>query len=184
MEQHPAVSPKVSISNSASIIRDINSHELDIGIIEDEERERYKGSNSTRLIKDNMYIIGRRNTPDKLDLQSLASSTWIVREEGSGTRSYQDQLFNMLGIKPHTITLSSTQALKNSVSHGLGLTLLSIHTVADELNTGKLKIINADTMELSRYFHLLTPDAAFHPKSTRSFLDLLNIDSIEAHHLS
>ncbi|WP_020006901.1 LysR family transcriptional regulator [Salinicoccus albus] len=183
MEQHPAVSPKVSISNSASIIRGINSHELDIGIIEDEERDRYKGLNSTRLIEDNMYIIGRKDTPDKLDPQSLASSTWIVREEGSGTRSYQDQLFNLLDINPHTITLSSTQAVKNSVSHGLGLTLLSIHTVAGELDTDKLKIINADTVELSRYFHLLTPEAVFHPKSTRSFLDLLNIDSIETHHI-
>lgn len=184
MAHSPGISPKVSISNSSSIIRGINSHDLDIGIIEDEERGTSKGLNSTRLLKDSMYIIGKGDAPDNLDTEALETAIWIVREEGSGTRSYQDQLFNMLDIRPDTITLSSTQAVKNSVSHGIGLTLLSSHTVDSELHTGKLKTINADTVELSRYFHLLTPDVRFHSKSTRSLLDLLNIDSIEEHNVS
>ncbi|WP_268794012.1 LysR substrate-binding domain-containing protein [Salinicoccus halodurans] len=79
----------------------------------------------------------------------------MVREEGSGTRSYQDQLFASLNIQPKTITLSSTQAVKSSVANGIGITLLSHHTVEEELKTGSLKLINKEETELTRYFHLL-----------------------------
>src|SRR5699024_1051130 len=83
---------------------------------------------------------------------------------------------------PETITLSSTQAVKSSVTNGLGLTLLSHHTIGEELKTGSLKIINRESTELSRYFHLLTPDVKFHSKSTRTLVDMFNEDSIETHH--
>ena len=180
--KYPRIKPEVSISNSSSIIRMVNSHDLDIGIIEDEERETDKDLNITRLIKDRMYIVGNRDTPDSLDNKALGSATWIVREDGSGTRSYQDQLFTSLGISPETITLSSTQAVKSSVTNGLGLTLLSHHTIGEELKTGSLKIINREITELTRYFHLLTPDVKFHSKSTRTLVDMFNEDSIETHH--
>src|SRR5699024_4948915 len=67
IRRHPGIKPDVSISNSASIIRMVDSHDLDIGIIEDEERETDKNLNITRLIRDRMYIIGNRYTPDSLD---------------------------------------------------------------------------------------------------------------------
>jgi len=182
IRRHPGIKPDVSISNSASIIRMVDSHDLDIGIIEDEERETDKNLNITRLIRDRMYIIGNRYTPDSLDNKALGAATWIVREDGSGTRSYQDQLFSSLGINPETITLSSTQAVKSTVTNGLGLTLLSHYTVGEELKTGSLKIINGESTELTRYFHLLTPGVKFHSKSTRTMVDMLNEDSIENHH--
>lgn len=182
MNRHPGISPEVSISNSTSIIKMVKSHDLDIGIIEDEERETDKDLNITRLIKDRMYIIGNQNIQENMDTRALERATWIVREEGSGTRSYQDQLFASLNIQPKTITLSSTQAVKSSVANGIGLTLLSNHTVENELKTGSLKIINKESTELTRYFHLLTPDVKFQSKSTRTLLDLLNENCIETHY--
>lgn len=182
MNRHPGISPEVSISNSSSIIKMVKSHDLDIGIIEDEERENDKDLNSTRLIKDRMYIIGDKDMHSNHDKKTLEDATWIVREEGSGTRSYQDQLFASLNIQPKTITLSSTQAVKSSVANGIGITLLSHHTVEEELKTGSLKLINKEETELTRYFHLLTPDVKFHSKSTRTLLDLLNENSIETHY--
>lgn len=184
LDRHPGISPEVTINNSTSIIKMVKSHNLDIGIIEDEERETDKNLNITRLIKDRMHIIGNRSMPDFLDDETLENTTWIIREEGSGTRSYQDQLFASLNIRPKTITLSSTQAVKSSVASGIGLTLLSNHTVEEELKTGILKIINKENTELSRYFHLLTPDVKFHSKSTRSLLELLNQEGIETHFLT
>lgn len=181
IKKYPGITPEVSISNSTSIIKMVNSHDLDIGIIEDEERETDKDLNITRLIKDRMYIIGNQNMESVLDKKALEKATWIIREEGSGTRSYQDQLFASLSIQPKTITLSSTQAVKSAVANGIGLTLLSHHTIEEELKTGSLKIINKERTELSRYFHLLTPDVKFHSKSTRTLLALLNEDSLETH---
>ncbi|WP_411843215.1 LysR substrate-binding domain-containing protein [Salinicoccus sp. HZC-1] len=184
LNKHPAISPEVSISNSTSIIKMVKSHDLDIGIIEDEERATDKDLNITRLLKDRLYIIGNQNMPDDLNKQALEKATWIIREEGSGTRSYQNHLFASLDIHPKTITLSSTQAVKSSVANGIGLTLLSSHTIEEELKVGSLKIINKESTELNRYFHLLTPDVKFHSKSTRTLLELLNEDSIETHYFT
>src|SRR5699024_3661389 len=132
IRRHPKIKRDDSISTSASIIRMIDSHDLDTSIIEDEERVTDIYVNITRLIRHRMYILGNRYTPDSLDNRAHGAATWIVREDGSGTRSYQEQLFSSLGINPETITLSSTQAVKSTVTNGLGLTLLSHYTVGEE----------------------------------------------------
>src|SRR5699024_11025761 len=133
IRRHPGIKPDVSISNSASIIREVDSHDLDSGVIEDEVREADKDLNITRLIRDRMYIISHRYTTESVDNKALGAATWIVREDGSGTRSYQEQPSTSLGINPKTITLSSTQDVKSTVTIGLGLTLLSHYTVGEVL---------------------------------------------------
>ncbi|MCG1010465.1 LysR family transcriptional regulator [Salinicoccus sp. ID82-1] len=179
VEKHPKIVPEVHISNSATIMNDIRSATLDIGIIEDE----IQGAkvNMTRLLKDEMHVIGEAGFPDHPTHRSLREATWLIREEGSGTRSYQEQAFSHLDIQPKTITLSSTQAIKNAVASGMGLSLLSKHTINHELETGRLKRIEYNNVALDRHFYLLTPDVRYHSTSTLALLDMFNSMAIEHH---
>ncbi|WP_342388272.1 LysR family transcriptional regulator [Salinicoccus bachuensis] len=182
VKKHPGIIPEVHISNSAAIMHGIKSSDLDIGIIEDEITD--TKVNITRLLKDAMHIIGDATFPASPTLQTLEETTWLIREEGSGTRHYQEQVLERLGIHPKTITLSSTQAIKNAVASGIGLSLLSKHTIQHELETGRLQHINYNDMAIDRHFYLLTPDVRFQSTSTLALLRLLNETSIESHEVS
>ena len=181
VEKYPGVVPEVQISNSAYIMEGIHSSNLDIGIIEDEIAD--SRVNVTHLLKDSMYIVANASFP-AASLQKLEAATWLIREEGSGTRHYQEQVFKRLDIQPKTITLSSTQAIKNAVGSGIGLSVLSRHTVQHELETGRLQRIDYNDMNLDRYFYLLTPEVRFHSASTLALLSLLNETAIEPHEVS
>ncbi|GAB3067769.1 LysR substrate-binding domain-containing protein [Salinicoccus sesuvii] len=182
VEKYPGVVPEVQISNSAAIMNGIRSATLDIGIIEDEILN--AKVNMTRLLKDEMHVVGNKGFTNRPTRQSLEEATWLIREEGSGTRNYQEQVFINLKIQPRTITLSSTQAIKNAVASGMGISLLSKHTIQHELETGLLKRINYDNTSLERHFYLLTPDVRFHSTSTLAMLDVFNSIAIEHHEVS
>ncbi|GAC43509.1 LysR substrate-binding domain-containing protein [Paenibacillus popilliae] len=52
--------------------------------------------------------------------------SWILRESGSGTRSYSEQFIRELGVEPkRTYVFNSSQGGKEAVLAGLGITLLS-----------------------------------------------------------
>lgn len=96
MNRHPGISPEVSISNSSSIIKMVKSRDLDIGIIEDEERETDKDLNSTRLIKDRMYIIG-----DK-DMHSNHDKKRLKMQPGLSERKVQGREAIRTSYSPHS----------------------------------------------------------------------------------
>jgi DNA-binding transcriptional LysR family regulator len=97
----------------------------------------------------------------------LAAQVWLVREQGSGTRSTVDELFEELGISPPTLTLGSNGAIRESVSAGLGVTLISRDAVARELASGAVEEWRCPGVPLERSWHVvghaqedLTPTAA------------------------
>ena len=51
--------------------------------------------------------------------------------------------------------MNSNDAIKQSVAEGLGLGIVSIHTVTNELRQGDLKLINASGFPLRRSWYLV-----------------------------
>ncbi len=79
---------------------------------------------------------GLRTTTKPVSAATLGRSVWLLREQGSGTRTTTLELFDELGIQPATLTLGSNGAIRESVQVGLGITLISLDAVARELDTG------------------------------------------------
>ena len=69
-----------------------------------------------------------------VDLAQLADRTWLLREEGSGTRAYNEALLARLDVRPRTLTVGSNGAIKAAVRAGLGVSALSREAVALELD--------------------------------------------------
>jgi LysR family transcriptional regulator, low CO2-responsive transcriptional regulator len=97
-----------------------------------------------------------------------ADETWLLREPGSGTRDTVEEFLAAQGIVPRSImTLGSNGAIKQAVSVGLGITLLSTHAAAAELATGTLRRVAVPGAPLRRQWFVLQragapqlPDAA------------------------
>ncbi len=79
---------------------------------------------------------------DSLPPAILAGEPFIAREEGSGTRQLMDDLFQGTGTSGRvTMTSSSNETIKQAVMAGMGLALISRHTVGLELSLGLLRTL-------------------------------------------
>jgi DNA-binding transcriptional LysR family regulator len=65
----------------------------------------------------------------------LANPKFLVREEDSGTRNIFEYFLNAQMIRPPKVTveMGSNETTKQAVMAGLGLSLISAHTIASEV---------------------------------------------------
>lgn len=92
--------------------------------------------------------------------EELAAATWLLREEGSGTRATAEELFGALEIRPQTLTLGYNGALREAVAVGLGVALLSRGAVREDLATDLLEEWSHPALPIEREWHLVAHDAA------------------------
>ncbi|MBK5933847.1 DNA-binding transcriptional LysR family regulator [Rhodovulum imhoffii] len=88
---------------------------------------------------------------------ALLDETFLVREEGSGTRILTVRYLDKLGQGRayRLIELDSNETIKQAVVAGLGVALISRHTITDELKNGRLVLLEADGLPLVRQWFLL-----------------------------
>ena len=85
----------------------------------------------------------------------LARQTWLLREQGSGTRATTEALLAELGLAPLTLTVGSNGAIRESASVGLGVTLVSRDAAAAELAAGRLAELAVPGTPLHRDWYLV-----------------------------
>jgi DNA-binding transcriptional LysR family regulator len=80
----------------------------------------------------------------------------VVRETGSGTRGATQRFFDEHGVPFNTgIEMTSNEAIKQAVEAGLGLGIVSIHTLELELETGRLNILDVQDFPIMRHWYVL-----------------------------
>jgi LysR family transcriptional regulator, low CO2-responsive transcriptional regulator len=85
----------------------------------------------------------------------LARQTWLLLEQGSGTRASTEALLAELGLAPLTLTVGSNGAIRESASVGLGVTLVSRDAAAAELAAGRLAELAVPGTPLHRDWYLV-----------------------------
>ena len=92
----------------------------------------------------------------KIPLERLQSETFLVREQGSGTRIAMERFFDQHRIQLHAgMVMSSNEAIKQAVQAGLGLGILSLHTIGVELETKWLKVLDVKGFPIMRHWYVV-----------------------------
>ncbi|MDT8861133.1 LysR family transcriptional regulator [Alkalihalobacillus sp. MEB130] len=151
--EHPKVNVEVIVGNTEEVIAKTRSNELDISLIEGEVTE-YEGE-VVPFMNDEMIMIASSNHPlsqvRMVKPELLQDQVWILRESGSGTRAYSNQLIQNLQLQvKRSFVFSSSQGIKEAVSAGLGIAMISRLTVRKELELGELKEINIGNRKFTR----------------------------------
>ncbi|WP_066254237.1 LysR family transcriptional regulator [Neobacillus drentensis] len=175
-EQYPLIKPTITIGNTHEIEELVNSNQIDLGIVEGEIKS--KKLNIEAIAEDFMYIIVSAKHPSvkqkDLTLTALQEETWIVREQGSGTREATEGMFEKFQFNPKDIMeFGSTQIIKESVEAGLGVSLLSHWVIHKELKLQKLHTLKIKGFPIFRKFLLVTPSTKFQTKASEIFINLL-----------
>lgn len=108
-----------------------------------------------------------------VSLARLAEEPWLLREPGPGTRIAVERLFREHGLtlRPR-MELGSNEALKQTILGGLGLSVLSHHTLA--LNAAdQFAILQAEGFPICRQWYVVYPRGRERSVVARTFLDFL-----------
>jgi len=97
-------------------------------------------------------LAGRRRIP----MKRLIEEPFVLRECGSGTRMALEKLFTRKGIRLSAqMEMNSNEAIKQAVMAGLGLGVVSMHTVRMERESGKLVVLDAAGFPIRRKWYLV-----------------------------
>ena len=92
----------------------------------------------------------------QIPLTRLQQETFVVRERGSGTRIAMERFFGEHGVTLTTgMEMTSNEAIKQAVEAGLGLGIVSIHTLELELETRRLVILDAQPFPILRHWYVV-----------------------------
>ncbi|PAQ14075.1 LysR family transcriptional regulator [Bacillus sp. FJAT-42315] len=179
-KNYPDIKPIVTIGNTADISNLVMSHQLDIGIVEGHFKTE-QPLQTEEIAEDSMVIIASpahplSNKDGEVTTKDLEQQTWVLRESGSGTREAAEHAFQRLHISPaHIMNFGSTQAIKEAVEAGLGISLLSQWAIQKELRYEHLQIIKVNGLPFTRQFSIVTT-SPFQTKALQVFIDLLRRD--------
>jgi LysR family transcriptional regulator, low CO2-responsive transcriptional regulator len=113
-------------------------------------------------------LIGRRNIP----IQRLAEEYFLMREPGSGIREATLKLFDKHGMEPKIrMELGSNEAVKQAVIGGLGIAVLSLHTLSSEGTCGPIGLLDVAEFPIVRQWHIVHPRRKVLSTVAQTFLD-------------
>jgi LysR family transcriptional regulator for metE and metH len=143
-EAHPRIDVRLIVGNREETIAALGQLELDLAIM---GRPPEAIAVEQQEIGDHPHVViaaprhrlaGRRRLP----FAALGEETFLVREPGSGTRLLMERLLAKAGLAPRIgMELGSNETIKQAVMAGLGIAFISAHTVAAEVETGRLWVL-------------------------------------------
>jgi LysR family transcriptional regulator, low CO2-responsive transcriptional regulator len=176
---HPKIDISLSIGNREEIRQALRGYDLDFAIM---GRPPPEVEVDTHLIGDHPHIIvaakGHWLARDfGLAAVDLSHETFLTREPGSGTRMLMEQLFEASELKPTIgMEMSSNETIKQAVIAGLGIAFISAHTVASELEDGRLVAIDVAGLPVVRqWFVVRRQDKVLLPPA-QAMLDFLSAE--------
>ena len=110
----------------------------------------------------------------KISVKRLAQEIFLVREAGSGTRNAMERFFVEQKIKINRgMEADTSEAVKQAVQAGMGLGIMSRHTIELELITNRLKILDVDGFPIIRHWHIVHRKNKRFSKVAKTFKDFL-----------
>jgi LysR family transcriptional regulator, low CO2-responsive transcriptional regulator len=173
---YPEVSIKFAVGNREEIIRQLAANEIDLVIMGRPPRE--LETVAEPFAKHPLVLIASPTHPlaqkRRIRLSQLATESFLIREEGSGTRASMERVFGERGVPIRvSMEVSSNETIKQAVMADMGISFISSHTVGLELAAGKLIILDVVGLPIIRdwyVIHLRDKRLAPIPAAFRSFL--------------
>jgi DNA-binding transcriptional LysR family regulator len=157
-ETCPDITVSLNVTNRETLLSQLANNEMDLAIMGrppaslDLEAESFMENLLVIIAPANHPLAGERNIP----LERIQQETFLVREQGSGTRIAMERFFTEQGIRLTTGTeMSTNEAIKQAVQAGMGLGILSVHTVALELETRRLVVLDVQSFPIRRNWYVV-----------------------------
>jgi len=175
--RHPAVALRVTSANTLDVATRLIERAIDIALVEGPVHDERVHVSPWRT--DELVIVVGRDHPllaaPPASAAALSRELFIVREPGSGTREVAEDALRRHRVVPRTtLEMSSTEAIKQTVAAGLGVSILSAAAAADQLALGKLRRLDIPGFHVPRALSRLSLADRRPSFAARAFAALLD----------
>lgn len=155
--QHPNINVTLQVANRDAVLKQLADNTTDLAIMGQPPEGQDIIAES--FMDNPLVVIAAPDHPlAKLELvkfTQLAQETFLSREKGSGTRSAMERVFAQHHIQPRIgMEVETNEAIKQAVQAGMGLGILSLHSIELELETGRLAVLNVEHFPLMRHWFI------------------------------
>lgn len=157
-QRFPGIAVNLDVANREKLLKQLADNEMDLGIMGQPPEE--ADSVAEPFLDNPLVVIAPPTHPlaaeKRIPVEKLGGETFLLREKGSGTRIAMERIFTQRGIAPpQGMEMSTTEAVKQAVAAGMGLAVVSLHTVGLELETGRLVVLDVEDFPILRHWYVV-----------------------------
>ena len=158
IKHHPGTQVHLEVANREEIVSQLQENIPDMAIMGTPPENIELTAQA--FMQNPLVIIARPDHPlaqmSRIPLARLAQETFILRERGSGTRNAVERFFEQRGVKLNTsMEMSRNEAIKHAVMAGLGLGIVSLHTLEFELELNRIAILSVEGFPVMKEWYLV-----------------------------
>ncbi len=175
-QQYPGIDVSLKVTNHQQIQRRMMENQDDLYVLSHPPDSM---DLSTQPFLDNpLVVIAPRNHPlagkKKIPIANLDGEAFIMREPGSGTRQAVQNLFYKHGVSVEVrLELGSNEAIKHAIAGGLGISILSQHTLISEGKDSELTVLDVEHFPIKRRWYVAYLGGKKLSVVAQAFLDYL-----------
>lgn len=155
---YPGIEISLQVTNHQGILERMTNNMDDLYIMS--QVPEHLDVSYQQFLENPLVVLAPINHPlskeKNIPIQRLADEPFIMREPGSGTRRAVQQLFDQHGVTVKVkLELGSNEAIKHAIAGGLGISVLSRHTLLPD--SGDLTILDVEHFPIKRDWYMVYP---------------------------
>ncbi|TVQ41847.1 MAG: LysR family transcriptional regulator [Gloeocapsa sp. DLM2.Bin57] len=179
-EQYPGIDVSLDVTNHQKMQRQMLENDHDLYILSQPPEE--VDLHSQPFLENPLVVVARSDHPlakeKNIPIESLNHEPFIMREEGSGTRAAVLELFERNQIRVAVrLELGSNEAIKQAIAGGLGISVLSQHTLISQIPNPELVILDVQHFPIRRRWYVAHLSGKRLSIIAQTFLDYLIVKS-------
>lgn len=172
-QQHPNIKIISSVNNTTIIEGMLLADQLDIGLVEGKIHS--QGMIIQPFMEDDLVLVTSILHPlaqkDRVQPTDIDNMEFIIREEGSGTRELFEVVMANKGLNWQIAGVyNNAETIKNMISAGLGISVMSRLAVQKEIKRKELKIVDIEGMYFKRQFIIVHHKNKYIVPAMQSFI--------------
>lgn len=158
IKSYPGISFNLQVHNRKGLLNCIKNNLTDLVIMGTTPAE--MDLVTEPFMNNPLLVIAPPNHPlcsrKFIRLQDLMGNDFVVREEGSGTRNAMRRFIDDHEIQlKMAMEMPNNEAIKQAVAAGLGLGIVSLHTLQQELALKQVKVLNVEKFPIMRIWYVV-----------------------------
>jgi LysR family transcriptional regulator, low CO2-responsive transcriptional regulator len=176
-KQHPAIELKLNITNQSEVLERLARNEDDLYFTGRPPQD--LDIELRPVLPNPLVVIAASDHPlaqekQTIALKRIAAEPFIMREPGSGTRAIVEQFFSENRLDLNVVMeMTSNEAIKQGIVGGLGISVLSLHTLSLAVAGSPLTCLNVEGFPIQRRWYAVYPKGKQLSIAAQMFLDFL-----------
>ncbi|GAB6040784.1 LysR family transcriptional regulator [Endothiovibrio diazotrophicus] len=157
-QRYPGVTLTLEVTNRRTLIRRLENNERDLVLMGapptglDLEAEPFMENQLVVIAQPDHPLAEEREIP----FARLGDECFVMREPGSGTRAAMERHFADHGVEIRiNMEMTRGEAIKQAVRAGMGLGVVSTHTIELELETRRLVVLDVEEFPIERQWYIV-----------------------------